>query len=246
MVDIHSHISPHLDDGADGVEEALLMLNNAFESGTKHIVLTPHYLNKAQCRFDVQKSDIISAFEMILEKKNEAKIPIEIYIGAEHFGVTDIGRIAGENMLVPINNSRYVLVEFDFTDDIHRVGFVTSVISRAGFVPIIAHPERYFILQDDPSSAFSLLEKGCLFQVNKGSPLGKYGMQSMELSLWLLDNHLAHFVASDCHSPYQRTPQMRDAHEMLTYRLGSSYVNRIFTENGMKVLKNEPVSFGSF
>ena len=89
MVDIHSHISPHLDDGADGVEEALLMLNNAFET--------------------------------LLEKKNEAKIPIEIYIGAEHFGVTDIGRIAGENMLVPINNSRYVLVEFDFTDDIHRV-----------------------------------------------------------------------------------------------------------------------------
>ena len=48
MVDIHSHISPHLDDGADGVEEALLMLNNAFESGTKHNELTPHYNNKAQ------------------------------------------------------------------------------------------------------------------------------------------------------------------------------------------------------
>ncbi len=244
MVDIHSHIAPSLDDGSDSVEESLLMLENAYKCGTTHIVLTPHYLNDAQCRFDVKKSDIEEAFSLLLEAKKKANLPIEIYLGAEHFAVTDIARLAGDGEIIPINGSKYVLVEFDFGDDIHRAGFVAGSIVSSGFVPIIAHPERYAFLQNDPSAAFSLLEKGCLFQVNKGSPLGKYGFRPQSLSKWLLDNHLAHFVASDCHSPYQRTPDMRQAHEMLTYRLGSAYVERIFKENPMRVINNEPINFG--
>lgn len=244
MVDIHSHIAPAIDDGADSLDESLSMLEAAYESGTTHIVITPHYLNKSQCRFDVRKSDIEKAFSVLCEAKEKAKLPIEIFLGAEHFGVTDISRYAEEGKLVPINGSRYILVEFDFADDIHRVGFVTGALQSHGFVPIIAHPERYFFLQNEPSGAFSLLEKGCLFQVNKGSPLGKYGPGPQALSKWFLDNHLAHFVASDCHSPYQRTPRMNQAHEMLTYRLGQAYVERIFNENPMKVLNDQPITYG--
>lgn len=244
MVDIHSHILPSIDDGSDSTEESLLMLENAYKCGTTHIVLTPHYLNDAQCRFDVKKSDIEGAFSLVLAAKEKVGLPIEIYLGAEHFGVTDIARLASNGELVTINGSRYVLVEFDFDDDIHRVSFVSGAIVSSGYVPIIAHPERYAFLQNDPSLAFSLLEKGCLFQVNKGSPLGKYGFHPQALSKWLLDNHLAHFVASDCHSPYQRTPDMRQAHEMLTYRFGSAYVERIFEENPLRAINNEPIQFG--
>lgn len=243
LVDIHSHVAPALDDGADSLEESLEMLEAAFESGTKHMVVTPHYLNESQCRFDVQKSDIERAFALLCEAKDKAGIPIELYLGAEHFGVTDISRYAGENRLIPINGSRYLLVEFDFADDVRRVLFVTAALGSAGFVPVVAHPERYEFLQSNPSLAFSLLEKGCLLQVNKGSPLGKYGFRPQTLSKWLLDNHLVHCVASDCHSPYRRTPEMRSAHEMLTYRLGAEYTEKIFNENPMKILKNETVDF---
>lgn len=244
MVDIHAHVAPALDDGSDSIEESLLMLRRAAESGTKSLVVTPHYLNRSQCRFNVEKSDIESAFSLLLKEKEKAEIPIELYLGAEHFGVTDIERFAERGELVPINNSRYLLVEFDFDDDIHRARFVLSSLVNSGFVPIIAHPERYSFLRENPSEAYSFLEKGCLFQVNKGSPLGRYGPAARRISTWLLENRLVHFVASDCHSPYQRTPDMSGAHEMLTYRFGRDYTDRIFISNGLKVLRNEPVTFG--
>ena len=243
MVDIHSHVAPSLDDGADSIEESLEMLEFAAKSGTTHLAVTPHYLNKSQCRFNVRKSDIENAFSLLCEKKEKAGISIELFLGAEHFGVTDILRYAEEGELLPINKTRYILVEFDFSDDIRRVSFVLKTLSNFGLVPIVAHPERYDFLQNDPSGVFSLLEKGCLLQVNKGSPLGKYGLGAQALSKWLLDNHLVHFVASDCHSPFKRTPEMRPAHEMLTYRLGAAYADRLFFENPMRVIKDEPITF---
>lgn len=244
MVDIHAHVAPALDDGSDSIEESLLMLQSAAQSGTKSLVVTPHYLNRAQCRFDVRKADIENAFSLLLKETEKAEIPIELFLGAEHFGVTDIERIAERGELLPINGSRYLLVEFDFDDDIHRARFVLSSLCNAGFVPIIAHPERYSFLSENPSEAYSFLEKGCLFQVNKGSPLGRYGPAARRVSNWLLENRLVHFVASDCHSPYRRTPDLSAAHELLTYRLGSDYTDRIFTSNGLRVLQNESVAFG--
>ena len=243
MVDIHTHIMPGVDDGSDSLEESLSMIRQAYESGTDTMVMTPHYLNKSQCRFDASKAQLESFGSRLKEECQKQGLKVSLYQGAEHFGVTEIGRIADEGGIIPINNSRYVLIEFDFEDDYQRVSYVLSQLMSFRFVPIIAHPERYVFLCENPSNAYNLLERGCLLQVNKGSPLGKYGPEAQRMSKWLLDNHLVHFVASDCHSPYQRTPEMQQTHEMLTYRLGLSYVNRIFNENPLKVIKNETVTY---
>ena len=243
LVDIHAHIIPGVDDGSDSVEESLAMIRQAYEGGTRSMVMTPHYLNKNQCRFDVSKQQLESFGKQLQEECESQGIKVSLYQGAEHFGVTEIGRIADEGGIIPINNSRYVLIEFDFDDEFQRVSYVLSQLMQFHYIPIIAHPERYNFLFENPSDAYGLLEKGCLLQVNKGSPLGKYGPQAQRLSKWLLDNHLVHFVASDCHSPYQRTPEMQQAHEMLTYRLGMSYVNRIFNENPLRVIRDEVVTY---
>lgn len=242
LVDVHAHVAPGLDDGADSIEEALLMLERAYECKTEQLIVTPHFLNRAQCRFEVKKADIEKTFERLVAAKEEAGLKIELFSGAEHFGVTDIGTYIEKNEIVTLAGSRYVLVEFDFDDDIRRVGFVVSAIKNGGFVPVIAHPERYMFLQNEPFEAFGLLESGCLFQVNKGSVLGRYGIRARELSLWLLENRLVQLVGSDCHSPYQRTADMSAAHEMLTYRLGSKYVEKIFVENGLRVIHDETVT----
>lgn len=242
MVDVHTHVAPGLDDGADSIEESLLMLERAYESGTRQLIVTPHFLNRAQCRFEFKKADVQRAFEKLSAAKDGAGLKIELFSGAEHFGVTDIGTYIEQGQIIPLAGSRYVLIEFDFSDDIRRVSFVTSALKNGGFVPVIAHPERYIFLQNEPSGAFTLLENDCLLQINKGSVLGRYGFRARELSFWLLENHLVQLVGSDCHSPYQRTPDMSAAHEMLTYRLGSQYVERIFTGNGLRVIHNETIT----
>lgn len=243
MVDIHTHILPAVDDGSDCFEESIAMLNQAYEDGTDRLVITPHYLNRSQSRLELSKNQLLDRFSEFAGAYREQGGKMQLFSGAEHFGTTDIGRVAAEGGIIPINNSRYVLIEFDFQDDIQRVSFVLSQLRQAGFVPIVAHPERYDFIAEAPSAAYSLLEKGCLFQINKGSPMGRYGAKAERISGWLLDNRIAHFVASDCHSPYQRTPQLQGAHELLTYRLGAEYADRLFIHNPMRALNNEPISF---
>ncbi|MGN0468834.1 MAG: tyrosine-protein phosphatase [Acutalibacteraceae bacterium] len=243
MIDLHSHICPGVDDGSNSLEESLAMVNLAYECGTRAMVVTPHYLNRSQCRFRLKKSDVIERYKRLVSycKQNGSKM--KFYCGAEHFGVNEIGALAAKDELIPINGSRYLLVEFDFEDDFRRVSYVIAQIKEAGYVPIVAHPERYDFLGLYPTNVYTLLEKGCLLQINKGSPIGRYGPDAQNFAKWLLDNHLAHFVASDCHSPFQRRPDMDKVHEMLTYRLGSRYVSKLFMENQLKVLSNEPIGF---
>ena len=126
MVDIHAHIIPGVDDGSDSVEESLAMIRQAYDSGTSCMVMTPHYLNKNQCRFDASKQQLEAFGKKLRDECVGQGIKVRLYQGAEHFGVTEIGRIADEGGIIPINNSRYVLIEFDFDDDFQRVSYVLS------------------------------------------------------------------------------------------------------------------------
>lgn len=243
MVDLHTHILPGIDDGADCIEESLAMLRQAYYAGTRHMVVTPHFWNRSQSRFELSRAQLEQRFNALAGAYAEQGGKIKLYLGAEHYGTTEIGGLCSAGEVVPINGSKYVLIEFDFEDDFQRVSFVLSQLRSFGYIPIIAHPERYDFIGKNPSNVYVLLEKGCLFQINKGSPFGRYGSAAAKVSNWMLDNRIAHFVASDCHSPFQRTPELRGAHELLTYRLGAGYADRLFIQNPMRVLQGEPVSF---
>lgn len=239
MTDIHCHIMPGIDDGADSYEEALAMANEAYEAGTRVMAATPHYYNESQCRYPSSRGDVISKYKKLRDYLKAAGCPVTLCIGAEHFGVSDIGRLAHENKLIPLNGSRYVLVEFNFDDEPERVRYVLSQLLESSYVPVIAHPERYFFIQQEPARLYRYLDLGCLIQINKGSPLGRYGEDSKELSMWMLRNRLPHIVASDCHSPFQRTPDMGELHEQVSLHISESYADRLFNENPMKILKNQ-------
>lgn len=241
MIDIHCHIMPGVDDGADNYEESLAMAREAFAAGTNVMVVTPHYYNSGQMRFEMTKADVIQRFQDLQAYFAENGCPVRLCIGAEHFGVQNIGRLAEENRLIPINGSRYVLVEFDFDDEHQRVRYVLSQLISAGYVPVVAHPERYYFLQREPELVYDYLEKGCLLQVNKGSPLGRYGEEEKRLAMWLLNNRLPHVIASDCHSPYQRTPDMSDLHEEMCINVSERYAKMLFIDNPLKILRNEHV-----
>lgn len=243
MIDLHTHICPGVDDGSNSLEETLAMVELAYASGTRAMVVTPHYLNASQCRFRLTKDEIISRYRTVVSYCKQHGSKMKFYCGAEHFGINEIGFLASRGELLTINGSRYVLVEFDFEDDFRRVSYVLSQLTKSGFCPIVAHPERYRFLSRNPQNVYTLLEKGCLLQVNKGSFAGRYGPEIEDFSKWLLDGHLVHFVASDCHSPFQRKPDMDKVHEALTYRLGSTYVSKLFEQNALSVLKNKEIKF---
>lgn len=238
MVDIHSHIIPGIDDGAASETEAAVMLRLAVESGTKAIVATPHYYNRWQCTVASSRKMMDERFKKFREFIEASELGITVYQGAELFGVNNISELARRHEIIPLNGSRYVLVEFDFDDDFARVRYCTSQLISAGFVPVIAHPERYSFLQKEPQNIYWFLEKSCLLQINKGSPVGRYGAEAMNYSRWLLENRFVHTVASDCHSPFRRTADMSKTHEWVALHFGLDYACEIFEKNPLTILNN--------
>lgn len=241
MIDIHCHLIPNIDDGAESIEEACEMLSLAYDAGTLAMVATPHYYNSSQCSVDSSRAMVCEAYRRLKEEVARRRLPINIYLGAEQFGINDMLGLVAANEIITINSSKYVLIEFDFCDDIRRVNYCLTQLIKSGYVPIVAHPERYEFFQESPYSVYDILDLGCLLQVNKGSPLGRYGNDEERLSWWLLEHQIVHFIASDCHGIDRRSPDMRESRSILSQVLPADYVQELFYENPMSVLKNEDI-----
>lgn len=106
-----------------------------------------------------------------------------------------------------------------------------------GYIPVVAHPERFEAIQINPDIAVEIVNRGGYLQMNKGSILGDYGSLVKETVYNLLENKLIHFVGSDAHNLRSRHPRMYESYVQVKTRFGSDYAQRIFKENG-KILLN--------
>lgn len=241
MIDLHCHILPGIDDGSLSLTESLIMAQSGAGGGTRKIVATPHYFNDYQNPRPVTKEEIKQKY---LELKNYLKMnrcPVELYMGAEQYGVSDMESIIENDELITINDSRYLLIEFSLDDDIERAKYVISQLEDYDIVPLLAHPERYDFIQEEPSKVFWFLQHGCLLQVNKGSITGRFGEEAEGISHWLIRERMAHVVASDSHGPYQRTADMSEAFQYALYSAGDEYAYDLFNGNPQRILDDEEI-----
>ena len=194
MIDLHCHILPGLDDGAVDFEESLAMAAMAASHGIRHIAATPH------CTGD-RAWDVMESVTMLQELIREAEIPVYLYPGMEIFGTYETARLLQERKLLTLNGSRYPLIEFAFhTDGEEETDILQSVID-AGYTPIVAHPERYSYVCQEPELINRWKKMGCLFQVNRGSLLGRYGHSAQQMSR-ALEMHMN--CCSTVFPPWQR------------------------------------------
>lgn len=208
MIDLHCHILPGLDDGSESFEESLAMAAMAAGHGIRHIAATPHCVTGTA-------RDVTEGVAMLQELLLEEHIPVRLYPGMEIFGTYDTARLLRERKLLTLNGSRYPLIEFAFhTDGEEETDILQSVID-AGFTPLVAHPERYDCIRHMPELVNRWKKMGCLFQVNRGSLLGRYGYSIQQMGMALVRRGFATVVATDAHSPAVRTPRARDVYELL-------------------------------
>ncbi|MBQ9850839.1 MAG: hypothetical protein IJO36_09085 [Clostridia bacterium] len=240
MVDIHCHILPGFDDGADNFEEALRMARIAAGGGTKAIIVTPHsnipdsyqnYLDKLY----------VDAFKRLKALIKERNIPLKIYPGHEIFATDDLIEPIKRKRLLTLCNSDYPLVEFGFRERSESVYRKLQLLVAEGLTPIVAHPERYAFVSENGSAPMTLKKMGCLLQVNKGSLKKSFGSTAYAVSQALIINEVADFVASDAHSPYMRTPYLADVHEIISELHSKQYADLLLSTNPEKVLKNEKI-----
>ena len=235
IIDLHSHILPQLDDGAQSLHEALHMVRIAVDSGVTEMAATPHC---ADDRLD----EIRGAYELLQEALYETGIPLKLYPGMEIFGTRRAVRLLDAGKLLTLNGSRYPLVEFDFLSSGEEETAVLREMVRGGYVPVIAHPERYVYLQQEPAYANEWAELGCLFQINRGSLLGRFGNRERELAFALVDRGFATVIASDAHAEHRRTPWMADIRQLLSREFSEDRAAELLLHNPDRILHNKQLS----
>ncbi len=238
-VDIHTHILPGVDDGAENFKEALEMLRIAKTNGTTDLVLTPHYLVKDNRSDKMTKKDILSRFEAFKEAAAAQCPDINLYMGAEMFAVSNIEDVVDDDGLITINNTKYVLLEFGFDDFLARALDVADALVQKGYTPIIAHPERYSFIQRNPRDIVKFLDRGAILQSNVCSLAGYNGLTAQDIALSFLENGLVSVIASDAHSTYQRVPDLSEAYAFVSANFSSDYAEDLFYNNPLTVIRGK-------
>lgn len=240
MVDIHSHILPGVDDGAQDIYDTLEMVSLAAESGIKAMVATPH-CNIPGGYKNYFSDEYVEAIQSVRDAVHKEKIPVNILPGVEVFAAENVGRLLEAGKIMTLNQSRYLLMEFAFDEDPAFVKYIVKRVQELRAIPVIAHAERYEFAYEEPNLIYELRRQGFPIQINKGSFQGKFGKRAMQLAYEFLNHNLVSVVASDAHSPYQRTPYMADVYEELLENYPKNYLDMIFKENPRRICENKPI-----
>lgn len=152
-IDLHAHVLPGVDDGAETLEASLMMLRMASEHGTKALAVTPHGAG-------VTKTQYLGKFEHLKAAAARESLPVKLFFGMEMMADGTLFDRLQSGDVQPLGESRFLLVEFDPLDSSEWCAAATEHIRKYGYVPLIAHPERYVILQNEPWRAELWTERG--------------------------------------------------------------------------------------
>ena len=239
MYDIHCHILPGLDDGAEDLEEALEMARLAEEDGTTVIAATPHADDVTQRGGPVWLKQQVAAFNHELEVYSLA---LRVVGGAEYRVLPSLAEEAKKDGLITLNGSRYLLVELDFFQYSIFADEVLFQLQLHGLDPIIAHPERQATFQQHPDKLAALVERGVLTEITGGSLTGAFGPLARKSAEKFLKMGLVHMIASDAHqSQGPRRPGLSQAIHAAARLVGQKLAQTLVVDNPRAVVMNGEV-----
>lgn len=238
MIDVHSHILPNVDDGAKDITETFKMLDEACRAGFSDIFATSHYI---EGEFEFNKTDREFIIEALMQKIAEEGLDIKIHVGAEGYISNDFPKLIQAGVVPTLGNSRYVLFELPLRAKVMYTAEVINKLLNMKLIPIIAHPERYEVVQDDPNIAIEWVEEGALLQCNYASIIGRYGSLSKETLFKLLDANAVHFLGSDTHRSGSIYTRMSDIKREFRKRIGKDKFYELSELNPRCILNNETI-----
>ena len=240
MIDIHCHILPRLDDGASSMEEALEMARMAVDSGVTDLAATPHFPGTEEML--AERRRITARWQALSDAIAQAEIPLRLHPGAEILCTPETPRLAAKGLLPTLSGTRYLLTEFPFGTSFFHMDEMLRGITDAGLIPVVAHPERYDAIRQEPFRVERWFRRGYVLQMNKGSILGAFGSRVEQTADLLLDAGLVHIIASDAHSARRRTPHMGQMQAWMRHHLHPDYARILLTENPRRLLEDQPMA----
>ncbi len=236
MIDIHAHILPGVDDGAQNVGESLHMLRDGIADGIRGVVCTSHVLDRLDKSTEKR---FVDAFHLLRTRVKDEGLAISLWLGSELHTQSEF------NMRSPVAtfnaNGKYALLELPMGHVPRDAEDRFFQLSVNGVTPILAHPERNIILMQRPGVTYNLVHRGVLLQVNAGSLTGRFGKRVKQAAFEMIDLRWVHFVASDCHSPAGRSMKLGHARDIVTKRWGDETAVRLFETNPLKAVQGETI-----
>ncbi len=237
-IDIHCHIIPHVDDGARSSNQALNMINIAYKNGIRTMIATPHY---EVGRYEDNKEEI-EKYYLKLKALVQKKYPdFNILLGNEIFFSYGVVDSLNENKINTMAGSRYVLVEFSPNDRLEYINKSLYELISGGYIPILAHAERYYEVMESLDNVEKLVDAGVYIQINSGTIAGRNGRGIRRKVMKLIKNDLVHFVGTDAHSDGHRSPELTECVKYLQKKTDDRTISRLLMENAKKVINNESI-----
>ncbi len=193
--DVHSHLVPGVDDGADRVEESLELVRGLAQLGFKSLITTPHV--RADY-YPNSRGAILDSFGRLQRAVEKARLPVDLYCAAEYYVDGHFEKLLDREPLLSFPGD-YVLLELSSITPPLNLFEILFRLQSKGYRPIIAHPERYAYLFDAFEEVHRLKDNGCLLQMNLLSPTGYYGKQITKGAHRLLKAGLIDLVGTDLH-----------------------------------------------
>lgn len=240
MIDMHNHILYGIDDGCKTIYESIETIKNMKKIGFNTIVLTPHYIEDSS--FKANNNLKLQRLEILKEELLKNNIDVNLFLGNEIFINESINELIINKEIRSINNTRYILIELPFNNQILNLDDYLYELKLKGYKIIIAHPERYTYFKDNYEEARKLYDSGVLFQVNYGSIIGQYGSSSLKLVKKLLKDDMVDFISTDIHKPSSSLfDKFDDIKHKIIKIIGEDKFKDISYNNILKVINDEDI-----
>lgn len=198
MIDLHCHILPGVDDGSRSIEESIAILKSAKMAGFDTICFTPHYAEPMYLNNKKQNYEILQQVET---KVKEEELPIQLLLGNEVFITGNMEELLKNGEISTLADTKYLLIELPMYQELAKevVQTMLDKVREQGYKVVIAHPERYTYVQENPEKLIEYFGENVIFQGNYGSIIGSYGKNAQKTIKELLENKEIHYLSSDTH-----------------------------------------------
>jgi ADP-ribosylglycohydrolase/tyrosine-protein phosphatase YwqE len=233
ICDIHVHLIPGVDDGSESIDMSMEMLHSMYLQGVRKVFCTSHggvFFKKEHTK------TAYKGYDELVKRCGKELPNMEVYFGAEVRMLPEyvdrIIEMLNDGTMPTLADSEYVLAEYvnNYMDFEDMESSLDRLLSE-GYIPIIAHMERYYNLVPDIEAAKKLHDKGCYIQINAYSV---YGESSKAIRKWtdeLLEAGIVDFIGSDAHRTYHRPPMLLQGVKELYRRYDKEYIDKMVFGN---------------
>ncbi|MAV64330.1 MAG: hypothetical protein CBD97_01170 [Pelagibacteraceae bacterium TMED237] len=212
MIDFHNHVLPNLDDGSTSMDMSVSMLETASSQGIKTVVNTIHFQHPKMENKNIDYDYVRKIKDELVLNIKKKDIDVDIKLAAEVYYLPNLCDLI-DNPLLTINN--YMLVEFPMAIIPPNYLDTFFKLKVNGCTPILAHPERYRVFQDDVDSLSKCLDIGVVFQLDAGSLIGHFGDLTRKSAFEMISRGYCHIIGSDAHSNLKRNFCLQEAYDII-------------------------------